>query len=195
MSSSNFILASQSPQRAELLHTLGVEFKVLPADIDELAIDHHDHHHRAALVAAAKASKIAEQYPLSAVVAADTFILLGDTRYEKPTSMDEARSMLLDFAGQKVEVLTGVAWFAGNGQSIKSATITSWVTFRSLSVGEIELYISKRPVTTWAGGFSLKEIPGLALASSIEGSISAVLGLPLEWVQPHLIEAGLMAAG
>lgn len=184
------ILASQSVQRAELLHCLVDEFQIVPADLDELSIDHQDHVKRAMLVAQAKAREIAQSHPDDSILAADTFVLLHGKRLEKPATPDEAAAMLASLSSQTAEVLTGAYWIHQGKE--EGETVTSKITFRELSEAEIDLYVAGRPVTAWAGGFSIKETAGLSLLSSITGSVTAVAGLPLEWVKPRLIAAGLI---
>ena len=71
-----FILASQSPQRARLLETLPYSFIIHPAHIDESAIKFKNPQEKAKKIALAKAQAIAEQVVGEAIiVGADTFCL------------------------------------------------------------------------------------------------------------------------
>jgi septum formation protein len=181
------ILASQSLQRQKLFAALGFAFESIPADIDELAIDHPDHEIRAAMVAVAKAKKIQGDNPEAVIVSADTFVVLDGKRLEKPESVAAAQQMLHQLSGQAFTVYTGWAVLDGTKSFQESGTSIISVQFRSLSAIEVEKYTQTQPVTTWAGGFSIKNEAGIALISKIEGSLTGLLGIPVEIVQPILI--------
>lgn len=186
------ILATQSTQRQELFKSLGIKFEIKPADLDELAIDDIDHAKRAAKVALAKASKISGEYPSAIVVAADTFIVFENQRLEKPLDVDEARQMLQQISGQTVEVHTGWAYLDPALSLEVSETSTDRLSFRSLSEAEIETYITSYPVTRWAGAFTLSHMPGISMISSLQGSLTSVLGIPIEALIPHLKTSGVL---
>lgn len=178
------ILASQSLQRKELLQQLIPLFEIHPANIDELAINHPDHGHRAELVARAKGALIAEQFPEALVISADTFVVLNNQRYEKPDDFESANKMLTMFSENTVQVFTGICITQGKDQ--ESGAVEGGITFRHLSPEFIHRYVENNPVTNWAGGFSLRDVAGLSLTSEVTGSVSAVLGLPLEWLDRKL---------
>lgn len=188
----HIILASQSRQRRELLETLGFEFEVLPADIDELQIDDPDHGVRAAKVALAKAKKIQATRPQSIIISADTFVVLNGKRLEKPESKAAGRDMLGQLSGKAVTVYTGWAYLDGYDQEVINQTSVDQITFRHLSQAEITKYVATYPVTHWAASFTFSHMAGIALAAEVKGSLTGVLGLPLEKIIPHLVNSGVL---
>jgi septum formation protein len=78
------ILASQSPQRQKLLATLGIDFTVVPADIDEKSVADNRLEFRAQSIALAKAQKVATVYPEAIILAADTFTVLNNKILRSP---------------------------------------------------------------------------------------------------------------
>lgn len=190
MKKPQLILASQSLQRAELLRQVVADFTVVPATVDEAAIDDKDHGQRARLVAVAKAEKIAADMPEASILAADTFGLFAGRRFEKPPTTQAAVEMLSTLSGQQFDVFTGVCWY--HHGSYDSGAVKSVVTFRSLSPQTIQQYVTGRPVTTWAAGFSVKDVAGMSLLAEVSGSMTCVLGLPLEWIEPRLLAAGFI---
>lgn len=180
------ILASQSLQRRELFASLGIPFTVRAANIDELAITHPDHAQRAALVAQAKGEKVAIDHPLAVIVSADTFVVFNDQRFEKPESKEEATEMLTTLSGQSVICYTGWSVIDPFSKEKHQGAVLTKLKFRDLSKGEIERYVSTQPVTSWAGGFSIVNADGVALIESLSGSLSGLLGLPLEVLIPVL---------
>ena len=98
MADVRIILASSSPRRRELLANLGVDFEVLPADIDETELPGEDpatYVHRLALE---KAATIAARHPEAMVIAADTTVDLDGRILGKPDDADHVRAMLRDLS-------------------------------------------------------------------------------------------------
>src|SRR6185312_5739675 len=140
MNEPQFVLASASPRRRELLGLVGIVHTVDPADIDESM-------HAAELptahverLARDKVSKVAARHPDAFVIAADTVVVLDGRVMGKPRTEAEAYDMLSRLAGATHTVLTGMAC-AFNGKLESSVDDVS-VTFRSLSSDEIREYIA-----------------------------------------------------
>jgi len=180
------ILATQSRQRRDLFATLQLPFKVEPSDIDELAINHLNHAVRARLVAEAKAAVAAQKYSQAIIIAADTFLVLKQKRLEKPATFREGSQMLQELSGQTCLCFTGWTYQDQIQRTQKSETTVSEISFRELSLKEIDDYVTTQPVTNWAGSFSLSTMAGIALIKSIQGSLNGVMGLPLEELVPLL---------
>ena len=104
------VLASASPRRSELLRSVGLEFDIVPADIDESA---HSGETPAAYVArlsAEKAGVVADRLDTEAiVVAADTTVDVDGQILEKPVDDADARRMLRLLSGRTHLVHTGVS--------------------------------------------------------------------------------------
>lgn len=197
------ILASQSIQRQDMLATLGLPFEVMPADLDELAITAPTHFERAAKIAGAKASAIAESLTSEQVegsasqefviLAADTYLIDETTQkaLEKPANVAQARELLNYQSGKTLTELTGVAFYHSKGGELKTKTASTKVKFRQLSSEEIERYIKTQPVTTWSGAFCPAYTAGAALIDSIEGSLTCFThGFPMEFFVPELKRVG-----
>src|SRR5580700_6861151 len=96
-SSAELILASASPRRQSLLREAGYQFKVHPADVDEEAITSQRNwpaQHLAAELARLKAEKVAQTFPDSLVLGADTVVSLGQQILGKPSDAQDARRIL-----------------------------------------------------------------------------------------------------
>lgn len=174
------ILASQSRQRFNLVRTLPFPIEVVPANIDEQAIAFIDQYEKAEKIALAKAKKVAENYPDSVIIAADTFCFLNNRILEKPKSLEEAKEMLSFQSGKEIEVLTGYAFINGESNLIKSGCEKVMVKMRKLSELEIENYVKNEPVLTWSAAFSPAYDSGMALIENINGNATAFThGLPI----------------
>lgn len=189
-----FILASQSPQRARLLETLPYSFIIHPAHIDESAIKFKNPQEKAKKIALAKAQAIAEQVVGEAIiVGADTFCLCQGKILEKPKTKAEARKMLNFQSGQEIQAITGYAFIyqSSENKNIENASIITRARFRQLSSVEIEYYVANQAVLTWSAAFSPAYDAGMALLASAEGNLTAFThGLPVDllvnFINQHL---------
>ena len=128
------ILASASPRRAELLHSAGYEFTIVPADIEEVPREGEsaeDYTRRVALEKAAQVvSTAAGDHNL--VLAADTEVVIDGRILGKPADRDDASRMLRLLSGRVHDVLTAVV-LAGNWRPAEAAVVTK-VWFSPLTV-------------------------------------------------------------
>jgi septum formation protein len=178
-----FILASQSPQRARLLATLPYRFKIYPANIDESTIIFKNHQDKAKKIALAKAEAVMRNITGEAIiVAADTFCVCRGKILEKPKTKADARKMLEFQSSQKIRAITGYAFVYQNSPEkiIENASVATKACFRQLSSIEIENYISYQPVLTWSAAFSPAYDAGMALLAWSKGNLTAFThGLPI----------------
>jgi septum formation protein len=185
------ILASQSKQRKAIFETLGLPFEIIPADLDEKAIQNENLVKRAEMVARAKAEKITLKHE-GIVISADTFCVLKENIFEKPNDIQEAKEMLTKLSGNTGKELTGFCYIDQKNSIDFSTTVEVEFTFRKLSEKEIEHYVTSNPVTTWSGAFSPAYHEGTSLVSKINGSFTAfIYGLPMELVVEYLQKSGI----
>lgn len=187
------ILASQSPQRKLVFASLGLDFEIIPADIDEKSVAYEDVSKRAENIARAKAELVAENNPEAIVIAADTFSIFNGRFLEKPVDEDEAKQMLRELSGQSFESLTGYCYLDKSSDISESGVCVVEVTFRELSDSQIDHYVKTQPVTTWAAAFSPAYHEGAALLAHANGSFTGLThGLPMEKIVPLLERSGVM---
>lgn len=169
------ILASQSPRRAELLNQIGVDHRIVPADIDESVLADDGPADYVERIAIGKAMTVHREHPDLPVLGADTAVVLDQRILGKPADRDDAIDMLLHLSGRTHEVLTGVAVQA---DVLHYRLNVSRVTFRPLSVQEAAAYWNTGEPADKAGAYAIQ---GLAAAfiERIEGSYSGIMGLPL----------------
>jgi septum formation protein len=181
------VLASASPRRRELLGQLGLRFEVVAADIDETPHLQESAEAYVLRLAREKARSVAARHPSAWVLAADTTVALGSELLGKPASVEEARSMLQRLSGRTHEVYTGVA-LAGRAED--SLVARSRVTFRELSMAEINWYAACGEPLDKAGSYAVQGKGGFLIAS-VEGSPTNVIGLPLAEAVALLERAGV----
>ena len=184
------ILASASPRRKELLASLGVEFAIIPAEVVEHEAPDADPRAMVRHNAALKADWVAARHPQATVIGADTTVFVDQTVLNKPRDAAEARSMLRRLSGTQHTVFTGLAIRRqSDGLSLERG-VASEVTFKSIDEATIELYLSRVHTLDKAGGYAIQEASELIIAG-FTGSLSNIVGLPLEEMKQLLTQAGL----
>ena len=172
-------LASKSPRRKELLKQIGVHFELIEGDIDESTMTGEkarDYVERMALEKAIcgwRNSMGKQKYP---VLAADTSVVLNEGILGKPKDSVEAISMLRSLSGNTHQVITSVAIKLDTVQ--KLVTSITQVTFDTLSDKLIRSYVDSGDCLDKAGAYGIQNFAA-RFVSSINGSYSGVVGLPL----------------
>ena len=173
-------LASQSPRRADLLRQIGVEFEVYASDIDErrLASESPDEYvcRMATSKARAAVSEVSKIQNSCVVLAADTTIELDGDIIGKPADRTQCCSILQQLSARQHLVLSAVA-LATQGD-LKLRLSQNRVSFRTLSAQEIESYCATGEPMDKAGAYAIQGKAALFI-EHLEGSYSAVMGLPL----------------
>ncbi|WP_415754556.1 Maf family protein [Pseudomonas leptonychotis] len=172
-------LASGSPRRRELLTQIAVPFRTLIAPIDESALPDESPVAYVERLALAKgqaglAALIDSQDAV--VLGADTAVVLDGRILGKPADRDEALATLSALSGRSHQVLTAVALVSR--ERVASRVVTSQVTFRALSLAEIEAYWASGEPQDKAGCYGIQGLAAV-FVSQLHGSYSAVVGLPL----------------
>lgn len=186
------VLASRSPRRVELLRQIGIDPAVIPADIDEAVLSGEIASDYVLRLAKEKAAAIAAVCPESVVLSADTAVVFGKQIFGKPESADHAAEMLQALSGAAHHVLSAVA-VCYEGRCL-SRLVDSKVTFRVLEPAEIRRYWETGEPHDKAGGYAIQGL-GAIFVESIEGSYSAIMGLPLHETSELLADCGIQVLG
>ncbi|MDB6119660.1 MAG: septum formation inhibitor Maf [Verrucomicrobiaceae bacterium] len=132
-----------------------------------------------------KAVEGARRHLDALVIGADTLVYIDGHPLSKPADMTEARAMLHRLSGRTHQVCTGVALANNGGSEVTTfATITD-VTFKTLNDAAISSYHDLVQVLDKAGGYAVQE-HGDLIVERVEGSMSNVIGLPMEALAEHL---------
>ncbi|MBD3338747.1 MAG: septum formation protein Maf [Candidatus Lokiarchaeota archaeon] len=181
------ILASQSKDRKKLLESIGLEFDILPTDIEENKYKESisEPIKLACELAKAKALRTKENQSLSKfkqkfiIIAADTIVEFEGNIIGKARDPDDAFRILNKLSGKSHNLITGIAITETLSSKLKVAYDCTKVKFLPLSDEEIRGYLKSGEWRGRAGAYSIREKAGL-FVESIEGSISNVVGLPLQ---------------
>jgi septum formation protein len=191
---SGLILASKSPRRRHLLEKAGLEFKVVPSELDESSISLSSPESYVKSLAEAKARDISDRYPESWVIGADTVVFVDRTILGKPASRDEARAMLRRLSGKTHQVHTGYCICQRATRHLFSDCVTTQVLFKELSEIEIDWYIDSGEPFDKAGAYAIQGI-GTFLVRRINGSYTNIVGLPVCEVLEYLIKERVVELG
>lgn len=179
-----FILASQSPRRRELIQLLGFPFRVMVADVDEDSITDPDPAVNVVETARLKSTHIAKQLdgsslaPQTIILAADTTVAFGGEMLNKPANDAEARTMLQRLGNRQHEVHTGfVLLDPANGRHYQGVS-TAVVTMRAYTDAEIEAYIATGDPLDKAGAYAIQH-PVFQPVAQLDGCYCNVMGLPV----------------
>jgi septum formation protein len=185
MSPAHVLLASQSPRRQELLRQIGVRFAILPvtvAEIPEAGEAPADYVQRLALAKAAAGSTPPAELP---VLGADTVVVHRGQILEKPRDREHGLAMLMSLAGDRHQVLTGIAVCHAGVQ--RAQVVATEVHFRAITADEAERYWATGEPADKAGGYGIQGL-GAVFVAHLAGSYSNVVGLPLTETQALLAQ-------
>jgi septum formation protein len=171
------VLASSSPTRRELLATLVRAFEAVSPDVDEGAVGAGDPASRAVRLAEAKARQVAARRPDALVIAADTLVVCCGDVIGKPADQADAVRILTKLNRHQHEVLTALFLNTPDGRE-RSVCARAVVTMRRMSRRQVEDYVASRSVLDKAGAYAI--VPDDPHVERIAGSVSTVMGLPLE---------------
>jgi septum formation protein len=176
------ILASSSPRRIELLKQFGIEFEIIPSNVDESIDQSLLVEENVMQLAKKKAqevfNKLGEDSKQSLVIAADTVVFVEGVILGKPSNEDEAFWMLRKISGKWHTVYTGVCIIDGPSERILVEYEKSNVYIKQMSDEEILNYISTKEPFDKAGAYAIQGF-GSLIVERIEGCFYNVVGLPL----------------
>jgi septum formation protein len=188
------LLASASPRRREILHNLGLSFRVQAADIDERRAPGEAPARYVARLAREKAEAVARglSEPI-AVLAADTTVVIDDQVLEKPRDLADSERMLRALRGRAHHVHTGVCLLLVPEQRPHELSVTSEVRFRAFDDATLRGYVASGEGMDKAGSYGIQAL-GQALVAEIHGSYTNVVGLPAAETIELLLAAGVIEA-
>ncbi len=189
-------LASNSPRRKELLSLIGLEYTLLPVQVDETPLRSERGIDYVQRIARAKAVTSASQAGMyGVVIAADTAVVDPLTKQApeimgKPADQDEAREMLKRLRGHVHQVLTAIFILRTQDGKILSDLCATDVPMREYSDGEIETYVASGDPLDKAGAYAIQH-RGFHPVAELDGCFANVMGLPLCHLARNLLKFGL----
>ncbi len=183
-----FILGSGSPRRKQMFDWMGINYEVIPPDVDE-ELNINDPKLFVKEVLKRKLDAVSEkiikrQDKSSLILVSDTIVIFENEILGKPKDINDARVTLKRMRNQVHEVITGFALQLIEDGKKKKDLIqleSSLVKFWDFPDSVLEDYLSLKDSMDKAGSYGLQG-PGMVLVESIKGSYSNVVGLPLNKV-------------
>ncbi|WP_417617765.1 Maf family protein [Oceanisphaera sp.] len=183
-------LASGSPRRRELLAQLELPFELLLPQVEERQQVGETAATYVQRLARDKANAGVAMAPLPLpVLAGDTIVVLDGEVLEKPADQAEGYAMLRRLSGRTHQVMTAMA--LASHRQLEGVTVCTEVTFRELTDADITRYWASGEPTDKAGGYGIQGLGG-RFVERINGSYSAVVGLPLVETEALLRRAGVL---
>ncbi len=187
-----FILASNSPRRREILSMLGMDFEVIVSDCDETV--------RAAMtpdklvceLARRKAEAVFGSLPRTdnrIVIGADTIVWNGTRVMGKPKDKKDAFNTLMALSGKEHAVYTGVALLGRvGGRTLSSVRAEKTVVrFAKLGENEVRYYVDSGEPLDKAGSYGIQGFGGI-FVTELHGDYYNVVGLPISLMRRMLFE-------
>ncbi|NLX82961.1 MAG: septum formation protein Maf [Clostridiales bacterium] len=182
-----FILASGSQRRQELLSQMGVPFELYVPEVDERLNGSAEQ--VVVELARRKALEAARVYPKAAVLAADTLVTIEGEVLGKPQDLFDAARMLRRLSGAWHEVHTGVCLVVDSAAEF--AHVKTDVLFSNMTEDEIRLYCDSGEPLGKAGAYAIQGLGGMFI-QQIHGNYTNVVGLPTSVVYQMLKKANIL---
>ena len=183
-----FVLASESARRVDLLRAVGYDFEARKSGFPEVVLE--DPKETVEANARGKTLTVATDLPGEVVLGADTVVYLPDEKYilGQAKSNGEVRMMLSLLQGRVHEVYSGVSVARDGDVVVRS--IRTRVQMRGLSETEASAYVGLGEGIGKAGGYAIQGKAGL-FVEGIQGDYTNVVGLPLALTSRMLEDYGV----
>jgi septum formation protein len=192
-------LASNSPRRKELLSLLGLEYAILPAQVNEIPFAAEDGVEYVQRMAQSKAAAASCTTKVNGVIiTADTAVVDHDKDGKarilgKPADHIEAVEMLRSLRAHTHRVFTAISLLLAPGGTIQSDLCVTDVPMRNYSDGEIAAYVASGDPLDKAGAYAIQH-PGFHPVDNMQGCYANVMGLPVCHLLRSLFSLGITPA-
>lgn len=188
MKKKHVLLASSSPQRADVMRELGIDFRAVSMDVDEVVLSSPEETARANARLKALAAHL--KFPEEIIVAADTVIEHAGMVLGKPKDARNAEAVLSSMSGDAVRAVTAVAVVNAGAQYGCVATEASVAHLKEMALDDIAWYIGTGEPLTRAGSLGISRY-GEIFIERMEGSYSCFAGLPKRALLAAIANVGL----
>ena len=182
------LLASTSSARRALMTGLGVPFRAVAPEVEEVVAPGTPPSRAVALLAERKARAVYARSPRSLIIGSDQLVSLDGLALGKPRDAAAARDQLASLRGKTHDIFTGVT-VVGPGFEVTEVD-SARLTVLPLTDAELDGYVATGEWEGCAGGYRV-EGRGQCLFQRIEGDRAAIQGLPMQRVTRLLREAGV----
>ena len=172
------VLASASPQRREILGSLGIAFHVMPSHVDESLSPEMTPEQAVTELSKRKARAVAATLAeRRLVIGADTVVAYAGRILGKPQDSADAFRTLAELRGSVHRVLTGVTVMDSGTKREETTVVATKVTMRAYSDEDVMAYVATGEPFDKAGSYAIQG-RGASLVKEVEGPMDNVVGLP-----------------
>ena len=184
----SFILASQSPQRKKILEAMGLEFKIIPAHIDEHHSGYVRPHAIVQSIARRKGQEVAKKYSDQWIIAADTIVILSNGQIAlKPENEKKAEKVIQSYRNSHCWVYSGLALLNSSKKVCWVGYEKSKIEFKDFSESEIKAYLKVGRLKESSVSLTIEEVGDWV--KKIKGDYSTIVGLPVFLLKKFLQKA------
>jgi septum formation protein len=187
---SDIVLASASKRRSLILASCGIRHKVYVTNVQEIHNQRHSAQWNVICNAKRKALACVKKYKRSVIIGADTLVVLNRRLIGKPQNKKEAKALLQEFSGKRLEVVTGLFLLDSSTGKSAAGSEKSLLYAEKLSPGNIDRWFNALRPYDKAGGFSIEGV-GSLIYDRIRGSYFNILGLPMIKLKKLFTEVNL----
>lgn len=171
-----FVLASASPRRKELLQLLGIDFSIEPSDVDETLVKGLTPHQQVERLALKKAQAL--PHADKTIIGSDTIVVQDGVILGKPVDEKDAIQMLKQLSGKSHQVMTAVA-VINRALNIETSFVNvTDVHCHPVDQIWIQEYVKTGHPLDKAGSYGIQG-KGFELVEKINGDFYSVMGLPI----------------
>ncbi len=189
--SKQFILASASSRRIEMLQAQGYDFDIKPSFSEEVLNEALPIEKAIEQLAYQKARDVFKEQENQVVLGADTLVVCDGQVLGKPMDYDDAKNILRFLSNKTHSVITGLCVISDQ-EVILDHEITE-ITFYDLTDEQIELYLTFDEAYDKAGAYAIQGLAG-QFVKTVSGDYDNVVGLPLAKTKQLLEKQGILLA-
>lgn len=178
-----YVLASASPRRKELLALVIPEFEVIPANAEEKVNMSLFPENVVCSLAESKCDEVFKTRPEATVIGCDTIVVFEGEILGKPKDREDAYNTLKRLSGKTHYVITAVC--VRNKHNKLLEYDKTEVKFNNLSEDFIKIYVDSGSPLDKAGSYGIQDG---GLVKEYFGSYTNVVGLPVSLVRKMLKE-------
>ena len=178
MKKTNTILASNSPRRKEILNQVGINFKIIPSQVNEHSKLNYSPNKFAEYWSTIKTQKVSKMFQNDIIIGADTIVCINNKILGKPRNIKDSVKMLKKLSGNTHKVITGVSIACYKENIFKTFSETTKVIVKNISKDQINYYVNNFKTLDKAGSYGIQDFFSVWI-KKINGCYYNVMGLPI----------------
>lgn len=180
----NYVLASSSPRRKELMKEISEVFSIDVSNVDESVDEKLSPVEAVKEIALRKGKAVKDRHLDDVVISADTIVVIDNMIIGKPIDKDDAVRILKLLSDRTHIVYTAYCIFYKD--KFVEKVIKSEVTFNKLSDALIKEYVASKSPLDKAGAYGVQDNDNFHIIKEIKGSLTNVIGFPVEDIKISL---------